>query len=68
MASRPRRASGTDALVSELNQTNLATGNAVLYQRYAAGVVPPDPALGIHFGTINYDAEALVAWLRARIG
>jgi hypothetical protein len=59
---------GTDALVTELNATNQGTGNAVLYQRYGAGVVPPDPALGIHFGTINYDTDALVAWLGARLG
>ena len=54
---------GTDALVTELDQTNRASGNAVIYQRYDAGVVPPDPMLGIHFATINYDAQALVAWL-----
>jgi hypothetical protein len=59
---------GTDALVSELDQTNGAGGNAVTYQRYAAGVVPPDPALGIHFATINHDTPALVDWLRQRLG
>ena len=59
---------GTDALVNELNATNGAGGNSVIYQRYDAGVVPPDAALGIHFGTINHDAGALVDWLRARLG
>lgn len=59
---------GTDALVSELNDTNRANGNTVLYQRYAAGVVPPDPTLGVHFGTINYDTAALVAWLSPLLG
>jgi hypothetical protein len=51
-------------LVNELNQTNRPNGNAVTYQRYDAGVVPPDPVLGIHFATINHDTQALVTWLR----
>lgn len=59
---------GTDALVDELNQTNGPGPNAVTYQRYAAGVVPPDAALGIHFGTINHDAPALIGWLSRRLG
>jgi pimeloyl-ACP methyl ester carboxylesterase len=58
---------GTDALVAELDQTNGVGGNAVMYQRYAAGVVPPDPGLGIHFGTINHDTPALVGWLSQRL-
>jgi pimeloyl-ACP methyl ester carboxylesterase len=56
---------GTDALVHELNATNAA--NVVTYQRYDAGEVPPDPALGIHFGTINHDTQALVDWLGGRL-
>jgi pimeloyl-ACP methyl ester carboxylesterase len=54
---------GTDALVTELKQTNSAAGNAVVYQRYDKGVVAPDPVLGIHFATINYDTQALTDWL-----
>jgi hypothetical protein len=54
---------GTDALVNELNDTNRAGANTMTYQRYAAGVVVPDPVLGIHFATIEHDAEALVGWL-----
>jgi hypothetical protein len=55
---------GTDALVAELH----ANGTDVTYQRYAAGVVAPDPALGIHFATITYDTAALTAWLSGRLG
>jgi pimeloyl-ACP methyl ester carboxylesterase len=54
---------GTDALVTELNQTNGPAGNTVVYQRYDKGVVAPDPVLGIHFATINYDTRALTDWL-----
>jgi hypothetical protein len=25
--------------------------------------VPPDPVLGVHFATINYDTPALINWL-----
>jgi alpha-beta hydrolase superfamily lysophospholipase len=57
----PAPLAGTDALVRELDETN--GGNPVIYQRYDAGVVSPDVALGIHFGTINHDTPALVAWL-----
>jgi alpha-beta hydrolase superfamily lysophospholipase len=51
---------GTDTLITELTA---ATGTTITYQRYPAGTVPPDPVLGIHFATINYDTQALLAWL-----
>jgi len=54
---------GTDTLIREINAANIATGNTVTYQRYPAGTVPPDPVLGIHFATINYDTPALLNWL-----
>jgi hypothetical protein len=41
----------------------VTTGNTVNYQRYLAGAVPPDPTLGVHFATINYDTTALISWL-----
>ncbi|MDQ2810830.1 MAG: lipase family protein [Actinomycetota bacterium] len=54
---------GTDTLIQEINAANSATGNTVTYQRYPAGTVPPDPTLGVHFATINYDLQALISWL-----
>jgi alpha-beta hydrolase superfamily lysophospholipase len=54
---------GTDTLITELTAANAATGTAITYQRYPAGTVPPAPVLGVHFGTINYDSQALIAWL-----
>lgn len=53
---------GTDTLIIELTAANPAAG-AITYQRYPAGTVPPDPVLGIHFATINYDTQALLGWL-----
>jgi acetyl esterase/lipase len=53
---------GTDTLVTELT----AAGTTVTYQRYPAGTVPPDPVLGVHFATINYDTPALIDWLATR--
>jgi Secretory lipase len=55
---------GTDTLITELTTANPAPG-AITYQRYPAGTVPPDPVLGIHFATINYDTPALITWLAA---
>lgn len=55
---------GTDTLVGELNVTNNATGYTLIYERYDAGVVTSDPVLGIHFGTINHDTQALTDWLK----
>lgn len=54
---------GIDALVTELTAANVATGTTITYQRYPAGTVPPDPVLGVHFATINYDTPALINWL-----
>jgi pimeloyl-ACP methyl ester carboxylesterase len=59
---------GTDTLIQELNAANSATGNTVAYERYPAGTVPPDPVLGVHFATINYDTPALVNWLASLFG
>ncbi len=53
---------GTDTLITELTAANPAPG-AITYQRYPAGTVPPDPVLGVHFATINYDTPALLTWL-----
>lgn len=53
---------GTDMLITELTAANPAPG-AITYQRYPAGTVPPDPVLGVHFATINYDTPALITWL-----
>lgn len=52
---------GTDTLIDELRATN--GDSAVEYQRYPTGYVTPDPELGVHFATINYDLPTLVNWL-----
>ena len=52
---------GTDTLVEELREIN--GESAVEYQRYPAGYVTPDPELGVHFATINYDLPVLINWL-----
>jgi len=57
---------GTDRLVEELNATN--PGNQVEYVRYPGNVVKPDALLGVHFGTINHDTPATIAWLTAMFG
>lgn len=61
---KPEAYPGTDRLVKELNATN--PRNHVEYVRYPEGVVKPDALLGVHFGTINHDAPALMDWLTAR--
>jgi Secretory lipase len=58
---------GTDTLITELTSANPAPG-AITYQRYPAGTVTPDPVLGIHFATINYDTPALLTWLATCFG
>jgi Secretory lipase len=57
---------GTDTLITELTAANPA--GTITYQRYPAGTVPPDPDLGVHFATINYDTPALLDWLASRFG
>ena len=59
----PEGLPGTDQLVEELNRTNLR--NRVEYVRYPDKVVKPDALLGVHFGTINHDTPAMIAWLTA---
>lgn len=61
----PEGLPGTDRLVKELNATN--PGNHVEYVRYPEGVVKPDALLGVHFGTINHDTPAMIAWLTAML-
>jgi hypothetical protein len=56
---------GTDTLITELTAAN---GTTITYQRYPAGTVPPDPVLGVHFATINYDTPALITWLGSCFG
>ena len=58
---------GTDTLITELTAANPNPG-AITYQRYDAGTVTPDPVLGIHFATINYDTPALLSWLATCFG
>ncbi|MFD4690945.1 alpha/beta hydrolase family protein [Streptomyces sp. NPDC058463] len=54
---------GTDILVDELNETNKKHGVEVEYKRYGLLEVPVGGPLGVHFATINRDAEALTAWI-----
>jgi hypothetical protein len=55
---------GTDQLVSELQNLNSNTGQALIYQRYPEGEVTPDDQLGVHFATINHDLPHLIDWLQ----
>lgn len=59
---------GTDALVRELKATNKALGTEITYVRYAWGAVQvpdsePATSLGVHFATIDHDADALTDWI-----
>ncbi|MER8187754.1 lipase [Kitasatospora sp. NPDC094015] len=57
---------GTDDLVQELDARNEPHGIQVEYERYDEGKVPSDGPLGVHFATIDHDAEALADWVHAR--
>ena len=54
---------GTDHLIQELRELNGDSGQPLEYERYPAGYVTPDPELGVHFATINYDLPKLINWL-----
>lgn len=60
----PSPLKGTDQLVTELREVNSGSGQPLEYERYPTGYVTPDPELGVHFATINYDLPKLINWLR----
>ncbi|MDK1473483.1 lipase family protein [Streptomyces sp. 549] len=62
-ADPPAPQRGTDTLVEELRLTNKDSGHSVEYRRYAAGEVPQDEPLGVHFSTLTHDTPHLLGWL-----